>query len=95
MTRPRSSYTPPAAGRYRPPSVLDPESQTRWKRWPGHAAVAKPPCTGAPGCKGAAATWVVCACGQPFAACNDHLRDVIAERDAHAKTCAGARRARR
>lgn len=86
----RTVYTPPPG--YRPIIPLNADAVTTWKRWPGHIAQAKPPCTGAPGCKGAAYNWTRCACGQPFAACNDHLRDIVAERDAHAKTCPGARR---
>lgn len=70
-----------------------PAPDTRWRPWPGHAAVSKPPCTGAPGCRGGASRWLRCACGLVFSACGDHGRDLGAERAKHATTCAAAQAA--
>lgn len=74
MTAPRYAPAPP---------------DITWRRWPGRIIVSRPPCTGGgeTRCRTAPSVWIACACGQPFAACGNHRRDLQAERAVHWKTC--------
>jgi hypothetical protein len=67
--------------------------EVRWRPWPGHVTVAKPPRCTVGDCKLPPYRWARCSCGRVFAACGGphHLHDVPAELEAHRRTCPAPR----